>query len=240
MAAEKKKILLLLDLNGTIAYRAEAAVSGVPPLMYLRHKNYYPRLGIETFVQEVGKDGSFLIAIYTSVMRHNVMPFVQAIFPGNRGIFKIFDRDFNKADPNAVNEWDTVRDLKKIWASVAGFDETNTILMDNEARKFSDTPLNGIVVPEYGAAEVKAKRSNTLQTLQRYLLSMKEDPRFGTPSFDVRQYMKEFPFDPSMSLEVMADKLRVLDLKKTRRETFFPTLFRTSRLGWPQCFNIRG
>jgi len=228
---ERKKVLLLLDLNGTIAYRSEAAVAGVPPLLYLRHKNFYPRMGIDSFVKEVGREGDFLVAIYTSVMRHNVMPFVQALFPDERGIFKIFDRNFNKEDPNAVNEWDTIRDLSKIWASVRGFDATNTILIDNETRKFCETPRNGIVVPEYGAAEVKAKKSNTLQTLQRYLISMKTDPRFGTASFDVREYMEEFPFDPNMSLEVLTDKLRVMELKKSVEKPFFQRCLDLQDLG---------
>lgn len=44
------------------------------------------------------------------------------------------------------------------------------MLLDNEARKFIETPRNGIVVPEYGPAEVRTKKAGTLDGLLRYLV----------------------------------------------------------------------
>ena len=82
-------------------------------------------------------------------------------------IAEILDRDMNKMDPDGEEEWDTIRDMTKIWRAMPEFNASSTILLDNEARKFKETPRNGIVVPEFGPAEVQTRRSGTLtQVLQ--------------------------------------------------------------------------
>lgn len=53
----------------------------------------------------------------------------------------------------------------------------------------TETPRNGIVVPEYGEAEVRAGTSSTLNNLLVYLIDMCE----STP-VDVREYMESLPF----------------------------------------------
>jgi len=73
-----KNVLLLLDLNGTIAYRSENPVKGVEALLNLRKKFYYPREGVVKFIHTLHNAG-FAVAIYTSIMGHNVMPFVFAL-----------------------------------------------------------------------------------------------------------------------------------------------------------------
>lgn len=44
-----------------------------------------------------------------------------------------------------------------MWKELPGFGPSATLLLDNEARKFKDCPRNGIVVPEFGPAEVRSK-----------------------------------------------------------------------------------
>ena len=91
----------------------------------------------------------------------------------------------NKPDPDGVNQWDTVRDMEKVWKALPDYGPHNTLLLDNEARKFSETPRNGIVVPEYGPDEVKTRKKDTMDKLLQYLLKMQADsPR------DVRKYIK--------------------------------------------------
>ena len=94
-------------------------------------------------------------------------------------------RSMNKTDPNGVNEWDTVRDMEKVWETLPGYGPDNTLLLDNEARKFHETPRNGIVVPEYGPAKVKTRKKDTMTRLLKYLLKMQaESP------WDVREYIE--------------------------------------------------
>eukprot|EP01113_Clastostelium_recurvatum_P031231 TRINITY_DN3880_c0_g1_i1.p1 TRINITY_DN3880_c0_g1~~TRINITY_DN3880_c0_g1_i1.p1 ORF type:complete len:263 (-),score=48.66 TRINITY_DN3880_c0_g1_i1:105-788(-) len=140
-------------------------------------------------------------------MRHNVLPAVEALFPRRQGIYKIYDRDFNKPDPHAANEWDTVRDMQRIWKDTQEFGPRNTILLDNESRKFQDTPRNGLVVPEFGVDEVRARTKTTLDTLLAYLTAMANSPDFNKPEFDVRDYMDNVPYDPSMSMKELQAEL---------------------------------
>jgi hypothetical protein len=95
----------------------------------------------------------------------------------------------NKPDPEGENEWDTVRDMAKVWRALPAYDARSTILVDNEARKFSDAPRNGIVLSEFGPADVRSRRQHTLAALQRYLEALAA----AAPA-DVRTYLAAHPF----------------------------------------------
>lgn len=183
---------MLLDMNGTICYRNEEPVPGVRHAVHIRHKFFYRRFGVENFCQKLQKSGKYDVCIYSSMMEHNIEAGLNAILPPDvrRNLRAILDREMNKPDPNGLNEWDTVRDMKKVWKKLPGYGPKRTILLDNEARKFGDAAANGIVVPEFGPAEIKSRKTNTLDSLLVYLLNLAdEDPE------DVREYMEENPFD---------------------------------------------
>jgi hypothetical protein len=119
----------------------------------------------------------------------------------------------NKADPEGVNEWDTVRDMGKVWAALPAFGAHNTLLLDNEARKFRDAPRNGIVVPEFGPAEVRSRAAHTLDALKGYLLQLAE----AAPP-DVRAYLAARPFGAAAPQQPkaapsLADALEALSLR---------------------------
>lgn len=188
MAAQR--YLILLDMNGTICYRLEEPVPGVPADLYVRHKHYYARGGAHAFVKALAGSGAYDVCVYSSMMEHNVRAGLDAIFPHEvgRAIAHVLDRRMTKPDPRGENEWDTVRDMSKVWAAHRGYGPERTILLDNEARKFQDTPRNGIVVPEFGAAEVRARKADTLKALQAYLLALAR----AAPT-DVRAYLAANP-----------------------------------------------
>ncbi|GFH28468.1 FCP1 homology domain-containing protein, partial [Haematococcus lacustris] len=106
-------------------------------------------------------------------MRHNLLEGLQKIMPSQLPrLAAVLDRDMNKADPHGKEEWDTIRDMDKVWRVFSKYDARNTILLDNEARKFCEHPDNGIVVPEFGPAEVQRRVSHTLSGVQAYLLEL--------------------------------------------------------------------
>ena len=61
----------------------------------------------------------FHVAVYTSVMAHNIEPVLNSIFGGffRPPISTIFDRTYNKPDPNAREKWDTIRDVDRMGQS---------------------------------------------------------------------------------------------------------------------------
>jgi hypothetical protein len=194
--AAEDKSLLLLDMNGTICYRSEMAIRRAKHQrakhdLYVRRKYYYARRGIRDFVTTLARSGSFTVCVYTSMMAHNAHAGVEAILPC-AGIDQVFDRGMNEPDPFAANDWDTVRDMDKIWEAMPGYGPERTLLLDNEARKFQDAPRNGIVVPEYGAAEVRrvshGRRAETLPQIKDYLLRLA-----AAALADVRDYLEANP-----------------------------------------------
>eukprot|EP00884_Botryococcus_braunii_P009305 jgi/Botrbrau1/18376/Bobra.0747s0002.1 len=177
---------------GTICYRSEEPVRGNRKAdLYVRRKYFYKRLGIDALVKTLQSTGRFEICVYTSMMRHNVEAGLNAILPGLRpSLARVFDRKYNKPDPNAVYEWDTIRDMEKIWRELPGFGPKKTILLDNEERKFKENPENGIVVPEFGPQEVIQRKQDTLDVLTRYLVELADE----SPD-DVRDYLERYPFN---------------------------------------------
>lgn len=194
MSAQKnpkaKKPLLLVDLNGTLGHRCEDRLRGAKEDLFVRRKYYYLRPDIIPFLKEMSLH--YDVAIYTSIQIQNVRAVMDAMDRNYRCyITKLYDQSFCKKDPQGINEWDTIRDMNKVWAH-SGNDITNTILLDNETRKFAEVPDNGIVVPEYGPQQARSKKRGTLSKLNNYLIELATVT--STLNTDVRDFMKEFPY----------------------------------------------
>lgn len=186
----KKKILLLLDMNGSMCYRTETPLRNVKHSLYLRSRYFYARGGLKDFLRALDSTKNFHICVYTSMMEHNASGGLAALLGDKVSLIKkVFHRDYNKPDPKGENHWDTIRDMKKIYKYLDGFDEKNTILVDNEARKLRETPRNGIIVDEMSAEDARTAEKRPLLALQEYLEKLAKD----SPT-DVREYMKKHPF----------------------------------------------
>jgi hypothetical protein len=96
------------------------------------------------------------------------------------------------------NEWDTIRDLSKIWSSPAirraGFNKRNTVVIDAEARKVRGCKKNAIVVREYVAADVPKTMTeeNILKALGDYLDGT-VFAKMQKPGADVREVLASNP-----------------------------------------------
>ena len=110
---DPSKPLLLVDLNGTVCFRTDTKVPGIQYDLYVRRKYCYFRHGAKEVLQKLSKD--YNVAIYSSAMLHNIEPVMNALMRDwEKFVFKIFHRDYNKADPLAVEKWDTIRDMDKV------------------------------------------------------------------------------------------------------------------------------
>jgi hypothetical protein len=184
--SEDEKILLLCDLNGTIVYRTENPIGGIKWTLHARKKYYYVRPDAVSFLKNLST--RYKVCIYSSVMMHNITELLDTMDRGWRSyIREVYDRESNRPDPNGTNEWDTIRDMDKIW-SISGHSDRNTVILDNELRKFEEHSANGIVVPEYGIAQVRAN-SVHLTDLEKYLLHLADNA-----ADDVRVYMTSNPW----------------------------------------------
>lgn len=50
------------------------------------------------------------------------------------------------------------------------------------------------MIPEFGIREIQAHTGGTLDMLEKYLLLMAAESKFGTPQFDVREWMRQCSF----------------------------------------------
>jgi len=73
-------------------------------------------------------------------------------------LFEVYDQPYNAYDPEGDNEWDTKRDLQKIWdtekCKAMNFNETNTVMVDSTFRKVRDFKNNSFILPQYTEEDV--------------------------------------------------------------------------------------
>lgn len=105
------------------------------------------------------------LAIYSSIRRHNIMPLMFKILDSSylksvkSRVFDVYDQEYNAPDGgNGKPEWATKRCLEKIFESPRveemGFGFKNTLMIDSEAEKVRDYPLNSLVLEPYTLEDV--------------------------------------------------------------------------------------
>ena len=204
------KMLLLVDLNGAMWYRTEERISGVKHDTFFSHKYYYQRPGVASFFEKLHALPNVQIGVYSSMMHHNITQSFDAILPNWKDLVDhVFDRGMNKKDPNGKHEWDTMRDMDKIWRSLPTFGPKTTLIVDNEARKIQETPRNGIILPWF---HPNVDDASTLDKLQVYLTKMMKS---FDENDDVRTYMEKIPFPFQYGKDFMSlqNQLQGLSLK---------------------------
>ena len=197
-------LLVLCDMNGTLVHRSKdrLAAAGRPALV-ANGTHYYARDGAAALVHFLlGQKGDarginpggrrrVVLAFYTSMREQNAKP-IAKFLAGGKSV-DVYERAFNKPDPSGDNAWDTMRDLPKVWAATApaaarGFDATNTIVVDDTARKMRDFPRNVLVVPTYDEAAIARGDDDALDYLRAYVDALLDE------SGDVRKFLHDRPF----------------------------------------------
>jgi hypothetical protein len=150
---------------------------------------YYIRPGAQELVQALLGCPNATIGFYTSMQGTNASPAVDFIAgrgwerakgQGKEAKAHLFDRRYNKKDPTGENDWDTMRDLPRVWQELVErgtpkncFGPHNTIMLDDTWRKMRAHPNNVIVIPEYEASTIMGDDSNSdLVAARNYLLQV--------------------------------------------------------------------
>jgi len=194
------RILVLLDMNGTLLYRAKSELPcGRKPDLDVSGVRYYLREGAKELAVWLDGHPRVSLAFYTSMQGKNARPAVQLLLGKERGAaVDVYDRPFNVPDPDGANAWDTMRDLPKLWAAphgvARGHGPPSTVMIDDSHRKMRHCPNNVLVVDEYSEAAVlngterTADRTFPLSALARYLSVMLQhvttDVRKATPEWE--------------------------------------------------------
>ena len=127
----------------------------------------YFRPGYMDFVRALKNHPRVELGFYSSLMRHNLIPVIMALFPDNEidAMKWIFDasycskmKDHKDYEKIAENEWDTFRDLDKVLADVkvanAGIKRESILLVDSETKKVQHDLNNSLVNIPYEREDV--------------------------------------------------------------------------------------
>lgn len=185
--------LVLLDLNGTLVYRSLVPLPDVRCAFKGRNGKYvYPRRGANELVEGLSVRG-FTVCVLSSMAERNVDEAIdRTMSEGARGALaaRLSGDRYNRPDPHGVAAHDTVRDMDAVWARFPDFSARNTVLVDNEARKFEKAPRCGVVIPEMGAAERSYGGVSVLTNLLAYFGVMAD-----AAPIDVQDWMEAHPLD---------------------------------------------
>ena len=150
---EKKKILVLLDLNGSLMVKSEKDLGGSrPPDMKWKRNHIYLRPGNNIFLRKILEHPRSVVAICSSMIAPNIVPIRSLLLrdPGvkkaeGKFLKKIFDRAYTVKDPNGKDEHATLRDLTKVWKDTelkGKFGPSNTLLIESDEEKAKNFKAN--------------------------------------------------------------------------------------------------
>ena len=184
-----KELLVILDLNGTLLYRAKgksAHGSSAPTL----------RPGLAAFLNYV--TDNFKVMIWTSARPENATRMINAAFSNKQKqqLLAVWARDTLGLTESQYNaKVQVYKTLERIWngefaiKDTGAFDQTNTVLFDDSTEKAVGHPYNLVCVPEFFGTRGQNKGDTVLRQCIEYL----EKLRWQS---DISAYIRAYPFEP--------------------------------------------
>ncbi|KAI1300710.1 hypothetical protein EDD11_006022 [Mortierella claussenii] len=222
------KKLVILDLNGTLFYRADS-----------HKRTVYPRPHLRYFLQFLFQN--FLVMIWSSARPSSVQAMLKCGFGGyeNR-LERVWSRDHFKLHHDDYNRKVlTLKDLEIVWREIEAerhqrkvmqaldptlpneytysYDQTNTILIDDSVHKSQLQPYNCVVLTDFNEHQQKVNTDTELLKVRHYLQKLIQQE-------NVSAYIKRHPFDSNSeeySVEpYLTDSQAIIDrglMKKQRK-----------------------
>lgn len=183
----KRKLKLFFDLNGTTIYRSQTE-QHYPGEKKLKNRYITLRPGIIQALHDLSPYYDFYV--YSSMTKDNIDETIKEFFKDIQ-FEGIFDREWNKKDPNAVKGWETVRDLPRVWKNLEdkNINSTNSILIENEQRKVEEYKSNALIVRTIDAAELHGGKTDVAKNVCKYLISIAQKYED-----DVTKVLEKYPY----------------------------------------------
>lgn len=157
---KKKKLLVILDLNGLIVHRHHVReplgdqLKAVSHMAHLVGQHYtWDRPHRESFLDFLFDN--FTVAVWSSAMAHNVDLLVGSIFGPERRKQLLFEFDQSYCeevrphpDPKETKKPLFKKNLSVVWLAFPEYDETNTLLVDDSEWKTVGNPARTTVKVE--------------------------------------------------------------------------------------------
>ncbi|KAJ7551297.1 hypothetical protein O6H91_06G009100 [Diphasiastrum complanatum] len=205
MALEKKKKLLVLDVNGllldTYFYRDKDLLPPQPPDATIGNFFVYKRPFCDEFLEFCLEN--FVVGVWSSARKHNVDNLVDYIFQGAKDQLAFMWADCTNTGlkhPENMHKPVFLKELSKLWEKLksslhleAGeYGPSNTLLVDDSPYKALRNPPHTAIFPRpYKAHDLEDFSLNGV--LRKYLEGL-------CKAVDVQSYVKQNPFgEPSIT-----------------------------------------
>ncbi|KAK6506955.1 hypothetical protein TWF481_005412 [Arthrobotrys musiformis] len=185
----KRKLLVILDLNGTLLCRVRLQNG-------CRDKyNPWPRTNLPPFLDYIFREHH--VVIFSSAMQGTILNLLKATMPREHRskILRIFTReDMDIPHKYFKLKVSTFKRLSMVWDALAEqnsdweFDQTNTVLMDDSTEKASSEPYNHLLVPEYTPEIHSSGGDGALGNIAGYLEEVRKWE-------NISSYIRENPFE---------------------------------------------
>ncbi|EWC45091.1 hypothetical protein DRE_06230 [Drechslerella stenobrocha 248] len=189
---EKRELLIILDLNGTLFYR-ERSGNG----RKIVHQSH-PRPWISKFFEYIFREHK--VVFFSSAMQGTVLTLLNGILREEYRpqVLRIFTREdmdipeeFFRCKVSTFKRLDMVWDSLRLHHHSWDFGQHNTILIDDSERKAASEPYNHVLVPEYTSELKIAGKDAVLKRVSGYI----EEARGWD---NVSAYVRANPFNPAM------------------------------------------
>ncbi|KAF3925548.1 hypothetical protein ABW21_db0201599 [Orbilia brochopaga] len=192
---EKRQLLIILDLNGTLFYRNRLRNGKKDKLTPVA------RPGLSSFFQYIFREHH--VVFFSSAMQATVLSLLQSILqPTYRSkVARIFTReDMGIPEQYYHHKVSTFKRLTMVWRSLKqhhhtwDFSQCDTILLDDSPDKATSEPHNHLMVPEY-TQDLHMKGGDWV--LRRAAGYIEEARKWD----NVSSYMRTNPFDATKEYE---------------------------------------
>ncbi|KAF2655708.1 hypothetical protein K491DRAFT_410839 [Lophiostoma macrostomum CBS 122681] len=189
VADTPQKMLVILDLNGTLLHRPTRG----------RPTHFIPRPSLEPFLRYLFDN--FCVMVWSSAKPANVNGMIEQAFTDKqqKDLIAVWARNtFGLSGYQYAQKVQVYKDLKKVWLNKSIqlniwslsdknlFTQRNTILIDDSFLKASAQPFNLLEVPEFAGTK-KQMKSDFLREVVGYLNVVKKQS-------NVSSFMRTQPF----------------------------------------------
>ena len=165
---EPKQLLVVLDLNGVLVYRK-------------KKQNFTVRPGLHIFLDYLFANHQ--VMVWSSGMPQNVIPVCEKVFTAEQHakLFAVWARDQLRLGRHYNDHVCVYKNLDWVWEAVslvkknngpARWDQTNTVLIDDDKDKGRAQPFNVIEVGSFEGYSEQME-TDTMQGVQEYLDCLK-------------------------------------------------------------------
>ncbi|KAJ3127903.1 hypothetical protein HK098_005544 [Nowakowskiella sp. JEL0407] len=225
------KLLLVLDLNGTLLSRVKQSSSQIAamnntlpqyPYFHLNHKRVYLRPYLDTFLSYIFNSENFKIAVWTSAERSNAKVLTSKTFTDQYSNDLLFDWTRKQCTflqtTEKVKKRPIAKNLFKVWQKFEEWNETNTVLIDDSPEKLVYQPNNHILIPKFDVCKSDCQSDTTLLSLIHYLKFLS-----NSDCCDVRDVVQSQPLYqlPSQSEDDISNDRGNLPLIPELRSQFY-------------------